>query len=416
MHGRAAPVRRARGAGFRLAALAVAAALVAGCGGDSGGSGGSKLSSGAPGTTGNTVPIVVDAGPPGVNAVNVPYVTITVCAPGSSADCETIDHVIVDTGSTGLRLLAPALSSSLTLTRQTDAGGAPIAECVQFIGSWSWGSLATADVTVGGVTAAAQSVQIIADPGLAAAVPTSCSNAGQGLNSVVTFGGNGILGVGPYLQDCGPACGSAALAGFYYSCPAAGGCQPIARPLALQVSNTVAAFGGDDNGVIVELPAIAPAGALSAVNGTLVFGIGTRSNNGLGAAKIFAIDPATGGFTTTLNGSTLAGSFIDSGSNGLFFPDSSLAACTSSAGFYCPPSPVGLSAINSSGTVSSQVSFTIIDLDTAPAAAVAFSDVGGTDLGSGTFDWGLPFFFGRSVYTAFESYSTPAATGPFWAY
>jgi hypothetical protein len=32
------------------------------------------------------------------------------------------------------------------------------------------------------------------------------------------------------------------------------------------------------------------------------------------------------------------------------------------------------------------------------------------------FDWGLSFFFGRSVYTAIEGRSTSRATGPFFAH
>jgi hypothetical protein len=35
---------------------------------------------------------------------------------------------------------------------------------------------------------------------------------------------------------------------------------------------------------------------------------------------------------------------------------------------------------------------------------------------SGMFDWGLPFFYGRNVYTAIEGANTPAGAGPYWAY
>ena len=43
-----------------------------------------------------------------------------------------------------------------------------------------------------------------------------------------------------------------------------------------------------------------------------------------------------------------------------------------------------------------------------PAGAV-------TALGS-YFDWGLPFFYGRSVYTAIEGKTAGSATGPYYAY
>jgi hypothetical protein len=32
------------------------------------------------------------------------------------------------------------------------------------------------------------------------------------------------------------------------------------------------------------------------------------------------------------------------------------------------------------------------------------------------FDWGLPFFFGRKVFTAIDSRATPAGIGPYYAF
>ena len=60
----------------------------------------------------------------------------------------------------------------------------------------------------------------------------------------------------------------------------------------------------------------------------LVFGIATQTNNGLGSAFVLATDGSSN-FITTYMGKTLNGSFIDSGSNGLFFPDSTITVCTS---------------------------------------------------------------------------------------
>lgn len=34
----------------------------------------------------------------------------------------------------------------------------------------------------------------------------------------------------------------------------------------------------------------------------------------------------------------------------------------------------------------------------------------------GSFDWGLPFFYGRNVFTAIEGKSTPQGSGPYWAF
>src|SRR5664279_5010150 len=52
----------------------------------------------------NVLPIVVDLGPLN-NYANGSFATVTVCTPGTST-CQTIDHVLVDTGSIGLRLLS----------------------------------------------------------------------------------------------------------------------------------------------------------------------------------------------------------------------------------------------------------------------------------------------------------------------
>ncbi len=64
-------------------------------------------------TSGNNVaPLIVDAGPRSVASsdpdFNLAFTTVVVCAPDST-NCVTIDHVTVDTGSTGLRIPADGL-------------------------------------------------------------------------------------------------------------------------------------------------------------------------------------------------------------------------------------------------------------------------------------------------------------------
>ena len=58
----------------------------------------------------NVLPIIVDGGPPGIAPyyVNGLFTSVRVCVPGSTTQCQTIDHVLVDTGSVGLRLLSVA--------------------------------------------------------------------------------------------------------------------------------------------------------------------------------------------------------------------------------------------------------------------------------------------------------------------
>ncbi len=367
----------------------------------------------------NVATINVDAGPVGASGiVNAPYVSVTVCAPGTSS-CQTIDHVILDTGSSGLRLIASVVNNRSSLQQQADSSNNPIAECAQFVSSFSWGSVKVADVSMGGLTAASVPIQIIGDPDFAT-VPATCSNTGPANNTVATLGGNGLLGLGSFRQDCGSACVGTAIPGTYYTCPSGNGCSATTMPLGQQVTNPSALLPSDNNGVMVQLPAIDPGGATNVV-GSLVLGIGTRANNALGGAQVFGLDNS-GDFTTVFNGRTYLHSFIDSGSNFFFFNTTALPACTGMglSGFYCPTSTQSLTAVNqgTNGTTG-QVSFSVANTNTLftnNGAATAFNDIAGTFPGSGGFDWGLPFFFGRKVFSALEGASTPAGTGPYVAY
>lgn len=371
----------------------------------------------------NVLPIVVDTGPQalvstGNTAANVPYTTVTVCQPGSSSNCQSIDHVLIDTGSSGLRLFASTLAA-LNLTPVLSTAGSPIAECTQFVDGYTWGSVKLADVKLAGEVAANLPIQVIADPAFLS-VPTSCSSSGPSENTIADFGANGVLGISVFKEDCGPACASAAISGTYYACTA-GVCRATALPLAKQVANPIAYFAGDNNGSVISLPSVPASGAIS-VNGTLTFGIGTQSNNTLGNASIYTVSPNTGNFPTVFNNKTYGSSFLDSGSNGLFVATSSIPACTKSSvlGFYCPTSTMNLSAVNSGlNGASTTINFSIGNADTLlngnPTFA-AFANLGGSISLSNSFDWGLPFFYGRTVYTALEDTLAAGTVGPYVAY
>src|ERR1700743_3224636 len=89
----------------RLAALVALLAVLTSCGSSSGGGSGTGPTNPTP--VANTVAVSVNAGPAN-NAVNTAYVSVQVCNPGSTASCATIPNVILDTGSSGLRILASA--------------------------------------------------------------------------------------------------------------------------------------------------------------------------------------------------------------------------------------------------------------------------------------------------------------------
>lgn len=391
-------------------ALGIVVAMgLAGCLGG-GGSGGSSSTVTPPTTGQNILPLIVDAGP--ANTVNVPFVSVTICAPGTG-NCQTIDHIIVDTGSSGLRIISSVLSPTLALTQQKAGNGSPLAECMQYADGYAWGSVKAGDVKLDGQTINSLAIQVI--DGNFAIIPSSCSSSGPAENTVQTFGGNGILGLSEFQQDCGPYCAQAANPGSYYAC-AGTSCQPVAVSLAQQVQNPVGLLASDNNGVVIDIPTVAATGAAT-VSGSLILGIGTQSNNGLGSAVVYALDPNYGTFTTVFNGQSYSGSFIDSGSNGIFFPDGATTVCSS--GFYCPSSTQQLTATNSGTNGSSgTVNFSVANADNLlNSNNTAFSNLAGPTFGSPSFDWGLPFHFGRKVYTAIEGTSTTGGyVGPYVAY
>lgn len=363
----------------------------------------------------NQVAVSVDAGPAGAgNRVNLPYVSVTVCRPGSTV-CATIDHVLVDTGSYGLRLLAPA-AAALALPPVLAPSGAAAGECGQFVSGYTWGSVVQADVRLGGESAGALSLQLIGDaPGGSASAPAACSNVGANIGTLAALGANGILGIGLLRQDCGAACAASAIAATYYSC-ANGSCSSSRMPLAQQVSNPVASFAVNNNGAVLQLPAVA-AGGQASLAGTLTFGIGTDANNGIGGETVFRAN-ASGNFTTIYKGVTMSASFIDSGSNGIFFNDSGIAGCSLSTGFYCPASSLILNAttVAADGSASAAIAFRVDSADVLGGvihAAHLGGSAGAIHAGANNaFDWGLPFFFGRRVFMGLEQGSTRG----YWAY
>jgi hypothetical protein len=162
-------------------------------------------------TGNNATTLDVNSGPTG-NYVDGLFTTVEVCEPGSTSNCASVTDVLVDTGSTGLRLLSDAVPG-LSLPAVTDSTGNALKECVQFADlSYVWGPVVQADIHIANEAGPSAPIQIIsASPTYT--VPSSCLSAGTGGsddNSLVALGANGILGVSNFAQDCGRTCTSAA--------------------------------------------------------------------------------------------------------------------------------------------------------------------------------------------------------------
>jgi len=410
---------------FALASLATLM-FAFGCGSTTSSSSGTAPTGG--GSAQNSVALAVDGGPAGIGGIyqDAAFASVTLCVPGTT-NCQTIDHVLVDTGSYGLRILK---SGSAPLTLPLTQEGT-LAECAQFESFFTWGPVMMADVKMAGEVASNVPIQVIGDTDTGFGdIPTACqdSSPGGAADTLQTLGANGLLGVGSFIRDC-PACvTSANNQGFYYSCPTASTCTQANVPLAQQVANPVAMFASDNNGVLIQLPAISSSGQATAT-GTMFFGIGTQSNNALGSATVFQLDEY-GDFTTVYNGQSYPGSFLDSGSNGIFFLTTALTGMPDcggdNTGFYCPAATTPFTTTTEGTTGTSEtVAFNAANANTLLSGTnAAFNNLTGdqptcfvnTTTTGPCFDWGLPFFFGRKVFTAIEGQPTPAGPGPYWAY
>ncbi len=363
--------------------------------------------------------------------VNRLYTDVTVChpgmsSPGSPTQCQTINHVLVDTGSFGLRLLSSAMAPGLNLSRLTVNGGLPLINCAQFVDlSFAWGPVVRADVVLGGKTAASVPIQVIADPSFNSPADT-CSVGGTAMTTAKALGANGILGIGLFKEDCGERCNNIVNNGSYYTCTDAN-CTVItgAKTTSLdqQVQNPVPRFAANyNNGVLIDL-STAGSTAAPSVSGSLIFGIGTQS-----PASVTVLTTDSVGFVTTV----LAGqnqpnnftrSFFDSGSNGLFFDSTTIPPCIESPGFYCPVPSANFSAtlVDANGVSSPALSFSVDNATTLFASRTnadlnhVFPTLAGTG-NPNSFDWGLPFFYGRRVFFGIEGQASTLGTGPFYAF
>ncbi len=461
------------GVSVRLLGLITGLMVLAGCGGAHSTSSTSTTTSSS---SADTATLSVNLGPTG-NYTNGIFTSVTVCAPGSTTSCTTIPDVLVDTGSVGLRVLgsnAENVSASqvvnLGLTQITDpSSGEPEYECVQYGDlSYTWGPVQLATVTVGGETSS-HLPGIAANTGIPIQVITTAAppqtiqyGTGTADNPCLTYpntndtvfsggadddtvaallGANGILGIGNFPQDCVTAstnyC-SSEVTGMYmgYDADTGGGIVEGATPVGDQAWNFVSALPADNNGTQVSLPSVAANGAATA-SGTLTFGIGTESNNGMSSQAIYELDE-DGNFATasynsiTYTSTNSGGTFIDSGSNALYVSDAGTLGTTDCASadfadFYCPTStlnllPLGLAGYNSTST---SVSLVIANTESlVGTGSAAFDDLGGPScISSSTspcspatdyWDLGLPFFFGRPLYVGISE-GTAYPNG-YWAF
>lgn len=375
--------------------------LLAACGGSDNGGGDSSA--------GTVIPISVGTSSVCLT-INELCTSVTICQPGTG-NCQTISDVLVDIGSAGLRIFGSVLSTPLEQT--VDAKGHAVGECAFFAdGTSTWGPVQMADVVIGGSTAVRVPIQVITPTfGGQSASSNPCNDTVDSSPDDANL--KGILGIGLFRQDCGFVCAANSNNTLYFSCDG-GSCAGAAVPVENQVQNPVWLLPSGNNGVALSLPNVPVSGGPS-VTGSLIIGIDAAAATSPPANVLLADE--NGFVTTVYKGRTFPQSIIDSGSNGIFFPDASLMSCAPPLdGFYCPPNAVNLSAtIMGANGRQVIVPFQVANTQSLTSTGnAAFNNLGGA---FSTFDWGLPFFFGRTVFVGIEGQSSSlGVTGPFYAF
>jgi hypothetical protein len=375
-------------------------ALLAGCGGGS-------SSSLAP----NQMRMVVGPNPdveavdPGASGRDIPFVSVVVC--DASNRCVKVPHVMVDSGSVGLRLRAKPLAG-LHLQPLPFASDAQLDECTPFLTGVMWGSVEQATVELGGEPPIQLPIEVFGGGSPApTTMPTICADFGSNASNLLGFKANGILGI-QGLEKIG---------NLYYACRgSACTIEPTASvPAAELIVNPVSKFDdSDDNGVILTLPSV-PANGLPSAQGTLTFGLDTQDDNRTTGFVPLATD---GNFSmnVVVQGVAYSSSTIDSGSNGIFGPFSLPYDSATTSFDPTTPQVVPITLENQTGTlpaVSVSSSITIANSQVlADPSSYALDDYGAYSSTSNQILLGLPYFFGRSVAFAMSGKTSGLGTGP----
>ncbi|AUR52754.1 DUF3443 family protein [Aquella oligotrophica] len=302
--------------------------------------GGSSSSSSGNTPAYNQTPIIVDLGVNESAPLNRPFVTVTLCVPGTDT-CQTIDHVLLDTGSDGLRVPASILKNA-AMYPQLTLDNQPLYTCANYAAGYDFGSMNLTDVVWGGETAKSVPFQIIDDSQPQVGIPASCDATGSYFDFIAA-GQNAIIGVRNSVFD----------ADANYTC-VNGTCNPVTNlPESMLIASPVIRMPVDNNGVLLQFPNI-PANGATSFTGTLTFGINTQSNNSV-TSNVNLLYTKDSLFNTNYNNTNYQGTF-DSGTPYIIFSDNSLPLCTGEfEGFYCPSSPMQINAVFSNYNGGNQV-------------------------------------------------------------
>lgn len=363
----------------------------------------------------NQTSLMVGCGAMG-HGSNTPFISVTICSPGTQI-CQTIDHIILDTGSIGLKINQSVLNNQLklppVLQQITESH---ISTCAMYGSGYMFGSNNFADISIAKLTAPNMPIEIINDTNQSLA-PITCRNAANGKFSdlMTTYGANGIIGINPMIIENNMQL-------FTYACNG-NNCNEIINATGLPISlniNPIASFPEYNNGLSISLPEV-PDNSNTNIYGTLTFGLNTTKNNIVPIeTKHVQGNPNDylGSFIESSYGHQVNAIF-DSGTNVNAF-DSTIQQCSNHS--YCPSSPIAWQStiysynnLNESATIFQMIAspYTTNGIASiAPTWGAYFS--AGAD---NAMIYGMPFFYGKTVYIGFNgTIISNMGIGPSWGF
>ena len=349
------------------------------------------------------------------DASNQLFVDVTVC--NAKQQCRTVPNVLVDTGSTGLRLYRGALGG-LSLDEVTILGDRPLGKWSHFGSGDLWGRVHWAQVRIGGVeTTEAIPIELFDVPSPGEILP-----AGYGSVDLRAqpdgIPGNGILGISPRHHS---------RTGYFAfdrarSTTLSGRWDRVLVAESVQVVNPIVHFPPPyDNGSVIRLPEVDWREGQDSAQGWLGFGIGLPTEvlfpHG---RRVIALElDADGRFPAEL-GAHRVDLMLDSGTNSmrLALEPFGFARHGCFKDYYDPAAltPIDLSVLSASHEIELARPLVVGPAGNLRKTALGYGVLpmlaAGPELPDGQEPrsmLGLPFFYGRTVATGLQGAVNPYA-------
>lgn len=367
------------------------------------------------------IPISIGSGLNG-DGINTMYVSIILCTNNAGTNCQTIDNIILDTGSFGLKINKSALAESfvLQMPRVITSDDKMVYACNTFGSGYVFAEEHYGVLKLDNTMTDDVIVQVI-ENSPTAEIPDSCIAKGP-FDNFESFGANGILGVNPAisLNNSSILLYKKNVNGIYEALSL----DDESRVPILN-NNPLPNLSNNNNGFVISIPPVTQ-NTNTNVSGTMILGVNTSSMNQVtdktnlvvaSEADLSSVCNSACFYSQITNPESTIPAVFDSGTNGWVFMNDDLRQC--SYGF-CPDTPfTWVSTVYSydfAANESYQVTGVITKDENNPSGeTVSFSVMPGWGYYNRSNEtlYGSPFFFGKNVYVIFPSNKNK---NPIWGF